>query len=146
VVQRNLKQVDIWTRINIFEIRRIFMNVVGLLVGLLFGALLSAVVIWIVGKLGLGIEVSGFGTAFIAALVIAVINAVVVWLLGVLGVTISGGWLGALINLVIAAIVLLLAGKFVKGLVVKGFLGAVIAAVAIGAVAWLIGWLINLIV
>lgn len=122
------------------------MNIVGLIIGILIGALFGGLIIWIVGKLGLGLEVSGFGPAFIAAIVIAVISWVVTWLLGVLGITIGGGWLGAILNLVIAAIVLMVAGNFVKGLVVKGFVGALVAAVAIGAVSWLIAWGVSLLV
>ena len=122
------------------------MGIVGLIIGILIGALVSALVIWVVGKLGLGIEVDSFGPAFIAALVIAVISWVLIWVLGLLGITIGSGLLGAIIQLVIAAIVLMLAGNFVSGLRVKGFLGAVIAAIAIGAVGWLLTWLISLIV
>ena len=122
------------------------MNIVGLIIGLLIGALFTGVIIWIVGKLGLGLEVSGFGPAFIAAIVIAVLNALVSWLLGALNITIGAGILGAIIHLVIAAIVLLIAGRFVKGLVVKGFLGAVVAALAIAAVGWLIAWGLSLLV
>ena len=122
------------------------MNIVGLIIGLLIGALFTGVIIWIVGKLGLGLEVSGFGPAFIAAIVIAVLNALVAWLLGALNITIGPGILGAIIHLVIAAIVLLIAGRFVKGLVVKGFLGAVVAALAIAAVGWLISWGVSLLV
>jgi len=116
------------------------MEIVGLLIGIFIGALFTGLIIWIVGKLGLGIEVSGFGPAFVAAIVIAVLNGVVTWLLGVLNITIAVGLLGAIIHLVIAAVVLMLAGNFVKGLVVKGFTGALVAAIAIGAVGWLIGW------
>jgi putative membrane protein len=122
------------------------MEIVGLLIGILLGALFTGFIIWIVGKLGLGIEVSGFGPAFVAAIVIAVLNGLVSWLLGALGVTIAGGFLGAVIHLVIAAIVIMLAGNFVKGLAVKGFLGAVIAAVAIAAVGWLVTWGVSLLV
>jgi hypothetical protein len=38
--------------------------------------------------------------------VIAVISWLIHWLLSVLGVTIGGGWLGAIISLIIAAVVL----------------------------------------
>jgi putative membrane protein len=122
------------------------MNIVGLIIGLLIGALFSGLIIWIVGKLGLGLEVSGFGPAYIAAIVIGVLNLLVVWLLNTLSVTIGTGFLGALVNLVIAAVVLLLAGRFVKGLVVKGFLGAIVAAIAISAVGWLIAWGLSLLI
>jgi putative membrane protein len=129
---------------NKYFTRRFHMNVVGLIIGVLLGALIGGLIIWIVGKLGLGIEVSGFGPAFIAAIVIAILNSVVVWLLGVLNITLTGGFLSALINLVIAAVVLLLAGRFVKGLVVKGFFGAIVAAIAIAAVGWLLAWGVSL--
>ena len=120
------------------------MEIVGLIIGILIGALLSAVIIWIVGRLGIGIEVDGFGPAIIAALVIAVISQVLTWVLGLLGIDML--LLGAIVHLIIAALVLMLAGNFVSGLRVKGFLGAVIAALAIGAVGWLLAWLVSLIV
>jgi putative membrane protein len=122
------------------------MNIVGLIVGILIGALFTGLIIWIVGKLGLGLEVSGFGPAFVAAIVIAILNGLVTWLLGVLGITIGSNFIGAILHLVIAAIVLMLAGRFVKGLVVKGFTGAVVAALAIAAVGWLIAWGVSLLV
>ena len=67
------------------------MSIIGSIIGLLIGALFSGLIIWIVGKLGWGIEVSGFGPAFVAALVIAVLNILVTWLLSVLGITFGAG-------------------------------------------------------
>lgn len=121
------------------------MNIVGLLIGLVIGGLISGFVIWIVGKLGLGLEVDGFGAAFIAAIVIAIIGALVNWLLGLLGISVGGGWLGALVHLIIAAVVLLLADRILRGLRVAGFVGALIAAIAIGVVYWLLGLVVGLI-
>jgi putative membrane protein len=105
--------------------------------------LISGFVIWIVGKLGLGLEVSGFGAAFIAAIIIAVVGGLINWLLGALHITIGGGCLGGIINLIVAAIVLLISGRIVPGLKVKGFLGAMVAAIAIGVVAWLLSLLLG---
>ncbi len=122
------------------------MSILGLIVGILFGALFTGLIIWIIGKLGLGLEVQGFGPAYVAAIVIAVLNGLVAWLLSTLGVTIATGFLGSVIHLVIAAVVLLLAGRFVKGLVVKGFTGAVVASLAIAAVGWLIAWGVSILV
>ncbi len=122
------------------------MTIVGLIIGILIGALFTGLIIWIVGKLGLGLEVSGFGPAYIAAIVIAILNGLVAWLLGALNLTIGTGIVGAIIHLVIAAVVLMAAGNFVKGLVVKGFTGAVVAALAIAAVGWLITWGLGLLV
>jgi len=122
------------------------MSVIGLIIGVVIGALISGFVIWIVSKLGLGLEVDGFGSAFIAAIVIAIIGGLINWLLGVLGVSIGGGWLGALIQLIVAAVVLLISDRFIKGLRVAGFVGALVAAVAIGVVYWLLALLVGALV
>ncbi|MFN2107072.1 MAG: phage holin family protein [Candidatus Promineifilaceae bacterium] len=120
-------------------------GILGLLIGIIAGALISGFVIWIVSKLGLGLEVDGFVSAFIAAIIIAVVGGIINWLLGVLGISVGGGWLGAIIHLIIAAIVLMISDRFLKGLRVAGFVGALIAAVSIGVVYWLLGWLVSLV-
>ena len=117
----------------------------GTLLGILLALVFAAVVIVIVSKLNLGLTVDGFGPAIIAAAVIAIVGGLIYWLLGVLGITIGGGWLGAIINLLIAAVVLLTAGRMLKGLKVNGFVGALVAAIAIGVVTWLISWFLGLI-
>lgn len=122
------------------------MTIIGLIIGILIGALVTGLIIWVVGKLGLGLEVSGFGPAYIAAIMIAILNGLVAWLLGALGITLGAGLVGAILHLIIAAVVLMAAGNFVKGLVVKGFTGAVVAAFAIAAVGWLITWGLSLLV
>lgn len=122
------------------------MEILPFILSILVGALVLGLVLMVVSRLGLGLHVSGFGPAFIAAIVIAVISAIVIWLLGVLGITITGGLLGAIVWLVIAAIVLLLADRFVKGMEVKGFTGALIAAIAIAVLYWIITWIIGLLV
>jgi putative membrane protein len=120
------------------------MSIIGAIVGILIAGLFSAVVIWIVGKLGLGLSVGGFGPAFIAGIVIAIVGGLITWLIGALGITIGGGLLGAIIHLIIAALVLMFAGDMVKGLKVNGFSGALIAAIAIAVVAWLVAWVVTL--
>lgn len=115
----------------------------GTIVGILLALVAAAVVIYIVGRLNLGMTVDGFVPAIIAAAVIAIVGGIIFWLLGVLGITIGGGWLGAIINLIVAAVVLLISDRFVKGLKVNGFLGAIIAAIAIGVVTGIINWLLG---
>lgn len=117
---------------------------VGTLVGILLALVAAAVVIYIVGRLNLGMSVDGFMPAIIAAAVIAIVGGIIAWLLGVLNITIGGGWLGALINLIIAAVVLLVSDRFVKGMKVNGFVGAIVAAIAIGVITWIINWLLGL--
>ena len=46
------------------------MDILGVLVSIVFGVIISALVIWIVSKLNLGLSVAGFGPAIIAAIVI----------------------------------------------------------------------------
>jgi putative membrane protein len=116
----------------------------GVIWSFIVAVVVAAVVLMIVSRFNLGLSVSGFSAAAISAIVIAIIGAIVVWLLGVLGITLGGGWLGALVYLVVAAVVLLLAARFVPGLQVKGFMGAVVAAIAIGVVYWLLVWLLGL--
>jgi putative membrane protein len=106
--------------------------------------LASALVIWIVGKLGLGLTVEGFGGALIAAIVIALVTGVVVWLFTWLGISVGGGFLGGIVALLIAAVVLLLSDRFVNGIKVNGFVGAIVAALGIGVVGWLINWVLGL--
>jgi putative membrane protein len=117
---------------------------VGLILGVIIAIVAYAVVIYIVGKLGLGMEVSGFAGAIVAAIVISIVTAIVVWLMGLLGLSFGTGILGAIISLIVAAIVLLISDRFVSGLRVNGFVGAIIAAIAIGVVTWLIAWLLSL--
>ena len=121
-------------------------TIVGVLIGIVIGALFSGFIIWLVAKLGLGLEVDGFGSAFIAAIVIAIIGGIINWGLGLVGITIGGGLLGAVIHLVVAAVVLMISDKILSGLKVAGFTGALIAAVAIGAVHFGISLLVGLLV
>ncbi len=41
--------------------------------------------------------------------------------------------------LIIAAVVLMISDKFVPGMTVKGFTGAIVAAIAIAVVYWVLG-------
>ena len=46
--------------------------------------------------------------------------------------------------MVVAAVVLLISDRFVKGMKVNGFVGALVAAIAYGVVVWLIQWVLSL--
>jgi len=114
-----------------------------IILNIVFGILFYALAIWIVSKLGLGLKVSGFMPALIAAVVITVASWLIVWLLGILGLSV-GGFIGAVIYLVIAALVLMFAGNKIKGLKVGAFVPALIGAVAIAIVSWLIDGMVGL--
>ncbi len=106
---------------------------IGAVIGILIGALISGVVLWIVGKFRLGLTVESFGSAVIAGLLIGLLSSVAMAIVGA-----PGGVIGAVVNLVIAALVILIAGKALKGLTVDGFGGALLAALAIAAIYWLL--------
>jgi len=110
----------------------------GWMLGILIATLVSAVVIWIVGQLNLGMSVKSFGAAFVAALVVAVISAGAQWLLWELRIFVPGGMAGTIVNVLVAAVVLLLAGNVVQGMKVRGFSGALIAAVAMAVVSYFV--------
>jgi putative membrane protein len=107
----------------------------------------GAVVLMIVSRLNLGLTVDGFGSAFIASAVISIVAGIITWLIGLIGIQIGNPTLiGALISLIVAAVVLLISDRFVKGMKVNGFGGAIIAAISYGVIAWLLRWVIGLFV
>lgn len=110
---------------------------------LVITTLISALVVWIVGKLNLGITLRNPGTAILAAILIAVFttifNFVLALILVALNVSLGSGLVAASVGLVVAAVVLLASGKVLSGMEVDGFLGALIAAVAITVLNWLVG-------
>ena len=107
----------------------------------------GAVVLMIVSRLNLGLTVDGFGSAFIASAVISIVAAIITWLIGLIGIQVGNPTLiGALVSLIVAAVVLLVSDRFVKGMKVNGFGGAIIAAISYGVIAWLLQWVIGLFV
>jgi putative membrane protein len=116
----------------------------------IFALLISAVVIWIVGRMNLGMEVDGFMSAVWAALVIAIVTIVIVFLFNLIpfvnNLDQMHGLIGALIVLIVSAIVLMVSDKFLSGMKVNGFSGAIIAAIAIGVIQWLLSWVVGLFV
>ena len=108
--------------------------------------LISGFVIWIVRKLRLGLDVHGFGSAFIAGIVIAVVAMIITMLLGFAGLQDSNGLIGGLVHLVISAIILMISDRLLPGLKVAGFTGALVASIVIGAVYWLGGLMLGMII
>ena len=120
------------------------MSFIGIILAIVIALLVNALVIWLVGKLGLGLSVKSFVYAILAAAVIAIVTWIIIWLLGLLGITVGAGILGVIVALVIAAVVLLISDKILPGLEVAGFGGAIIAAIAIAVGHWLIAWILGL--
>jgi len=120
-------------------------SMLGTILGLVIALVVAAVVLMIVSRFNLGLKVDGFASAIVAAIAIAVVGAVINWLLtDVFNMTLDAGLIGAIVYLIIAAVVLLIADRFIAGLKVAGFAGAIIAAIAIGVVYWIFYWLLGL--
>lgn len=115
-------------------------SLLGAIIGLIISTVISGLLIWIVGKLGLGIEVDGFGPALMTGFVIALLWLFAAWLWNLIGYTPAGGLSGAITHLILTAAFLYGIRNSISGLRVKGFTGAVIAAAAIAIITWLVNF------
>ena len=121
-------------------------TLVPLLIVTVIIGLISGFVIWVVGKLKLGLEVNGFGSAIIAGIVIAIAAGIITLILGLAGIEFGEGLVGGIVHLIISALILLVSSRLLPGLKVKGFAGALVASIAIGSVYWLGGLLLGLVI
>ena len=103
------------------------------IIGSLIGAMIFCLLIWIIAKLGLGIEVDSYWWAVIAGFLISAFSNFAATIIPDVS-----GIAGAVISLVVAALVIMLSDKILKGMRAKGFTGALIAAIAIGVVQFLV--------
>jgi putative membrane protein len=101
---------------------------------LLLNWVLSALAVWIVAQLGIGVSVRGAVAALVAALVIGFINATIGALLKILTFPLTLLTLG-LFWLVINALMLELASALLSpGFQVRGFLAAFVGAIVLSLV------------
>lgn len=115
------------------------MDFVAAVIGSLIGAIIAGLIIWIIDKLNLGLEVDNFSWAIIAGVLIGVFTNLVLQFM-----TDFGGIGGFFVHLIISAGVIYACGYFLKGLRVKGYMGAIVAALAIAVVNMLFTWLLGL--
>ena len=108
---------------------------------LLLNWVLSALAVWIVAQLGIGVSVRGAASALIAALVIGFINATLGALLKIITFPLTLLTLG-LFWFVINALMLELAAGFVQGFYVRNFIAALIGAVMLSLVSSVLQWII----
>lgn len=90
----------------------------------------SALALWIVARVVPGIDLSGFGEALIATVVIAIVNATIGPVLKFLTFPLTLLTLG-LFLLVVNAFLLKLASLFTPGFKVRGFLSAILGSVVL---------------
>jgi putative membrane protein len=103
--------------------------------------LISAVSLLIVAYIIPGIEVHGFGTALIAAIVIGLVNATLGFILKILTLPLTLLTFG-LFLLVINALMLQLASYLVSGFSVSGFWSAFFGAIVLSLVSMVLRSLI----
>lgn len=101
-----------------------------ILVDFFLAMLLTAGILWLVGKFHLGMTVSGFGAAFAAAVVLAAFGFTF-WLAFSAWKLIMAGDVPLIMMWLVAAFLLWLAGKYVPGFEVKSFLSAIVVAAVI---------------
>jgi putative membrane protein len=109
---------------------------------LLLNWVLSAVAVWIVAHVGLGISVSGPVAALIAALVIGFINATLGALLKILTFPLTLLTLG-LFWFLINALMLELASALAPGFQVHSFKAAFLGAILLSLVNMILKWLVH---
>ena len=111
---------------------------VGLLIGFVITVIMAVPIIWAVGKLGLGINVDGFRPALVTGLYIGLMGAVATLMWNLIDYTPAGGLPGAITHMILNAGLIYSVRDSVSGLEVKGWGGAIIAAVAVAGFVWLI--------
>ena len=110
---------------------------------------MHVLLVWIINALALliithlvpSIQIRGFGTALIVALVLGLINATLRWLLILLTLPVTIVTLGLFI-FVINALMFWLAAALLKGFEVNGFWSALFGSVLYSVVSWILSALI----
>ena len=110
--------------------------------GLLLRWLILTIAIMVAAHLFPGIQISGFGTALFAALVLGILNAFFRPILFVLTLPINLLTLG-LFTFVINALLLMMTSGLIGGLIVNGFWSALVGSLIISLVSWLLSSFIN---
>jgi uncharacterized membrane protein YvlD (DUF360 family) len=116
----------------------------GLLIAVSIVGIVATFIIWIVSQLNLGLKVNGFGGAVLVAVIIALVAGVTTMLINLAGITDGQGLVGGIVHLILSAIILVVGARIYPGLKINGFIGVLIASVAIGVFYWLGGQLLGL--
>ena len=110
--------------------------------GLLVNWLLTALSLLIVAHVIRGFEISGFGTALIAAIAVGLVNATIGFFLKVVTFPLTVITLG-LFWLIINALMLKLAAALVPGFNINGFLPALFGAIVLTIVNLCLRFLVG---
>lgn len=107
---------------------------------LLMNWFLSAISLLIVAAVVPGIEVAGFGTSLIAAIVIGLVNATLGFALKILTFPLTLVTFGAFL-VVINALMLKVASALIPGFKIRGCVTAIIGAILLGLFNTLLHWM-----
>ena len=110
--------------------------------GLLLNWLLSAISLLIVANVVPGFQISGFGTALIAAIAVGLVNATIGFFLKVVTFPLTVITLG-LFWLIINALMLKLAAALVPGFDIHGFLPALLGSIVLTIVNLCLRYLVG---
>ena len=112
------------------------------MVGFLVRLVVNAIALLLVAYLIPGVHVSGFGGALVAALILGIVNAVLRPILFILSLPLQILTLG-LFTLIINGALFLLVAKFDIGLSVDGFWTAVLGAIVLSIVSFILSSVIG---
>jgi putative membrane protein len=118
------------------------------IVGLVVSWVIAAVVLIIVDRLNIGLKVGGFGSALVAALVIAMFTLVTIPIVRWLQMPFEGMQLNLiawLIGWVFAAVLLYIISKLLRGFEIINFPAALVVALVLGILAWVGDWVKTLV-
>ncbi len=118
--------------------------VLGTIIGLVISSLVAGIMIWIVSALKLGITVKNFWWAMLVGIVIAVLSVVLAKIVDPLMTTeFTGVWKAVMDALATATIIYSAGYWFKDNLNVRGFGGALLAALSIAGIGYLVGLILN---
>ncbi len=112
-------------------------NPLGLVIAVFLATVISGLLIWLLGTFGIGVQVSGPVPAFLAGLLISVTGGGVSWLLSLRDIKLGAGTRGAILNTLLGVVMLMAGEKFIPGLAVAGFSGALLASTLMFIISWL---------
>jgi putative membrane protein len=109
----------------------------GLRVGWIVKWLINGLAVFLAAMWVPGIEVKGYGTALLVALVLGIVNALIRPILMILTLPLNIMTLG-LFTFIIHGFLFWLVGHFIQGFYVTGFLGAILGAIFVSLVSWVL--------
>ncbi len=114
-------------------------SILGIIIGIVVATIFNGLILWIIAKMGLGIVIEKFGSALLTALLVAVIGYVMVKVTADWKGMFSGAGGSTVLHIIGTALLLIIVDKILPGMRTKGIMGAIIAAIALGIIGWLLG-------